>query len=499
MICNQENKKIKMAKIEFIVPSVLNKGGGEKKLSLDAVTLQDAFSKVSSQMGEDFKRKVFDLNGKPRPLINIYVNGKNTRFAGNGMTRSLADGDSIHILPAVAGGAEITREDMQRYSRQIMLEEIGFTGMENIRNAHVSVIGVGGIGNPVVTQLTAMGIGKLKIVDRDVIEISNLHRQHLYTDDDIGKVKVEAALERLRKLNPQVEIEAVPTSVTTYTAENLVKGSDIVIDALDSIEARYALNDACIKQNIPFIYAGALGMVGSVCTILPNKTACLRCMFPKLEEDEMPTCSTEGVHPSILYLVSGIQVSEAVKMIIGQQPTLANTLLYIDLTELSFEKIQMSRYDGCPSCGSKKIEVTTTVAGNSQENTQTRDRLEDSVGGQKEQKILVQEEKRLIIEELCGRDMGKRTFTITPTHQFSSEPIDLGLVIRNAEAIGYRVKTRGNLGVTAIGGNNSKNSNNANSAALSVSFLTSGAATIVGAKSEHEALDIYQDFVGGKN
>src|ERR671918_2364338 len=351
MICNQENKKIKMAKIEFIDPSVLNKGGGEKKLSLDAVTLQDAFSKVSSQMGEDFKRKVFDLNGKPRPLINIYVNGKNTRFGGNGMTRSLADGDSIHILPAVAGGAEISREDMQRYSRQIMLEEIGFAGMEKLRNAHVSVIGAGGIGNPVITQFTAMGIGKLKIVDRDVIEISNLHRQHLYTDEDIGKVKVEAALERLRKINPQVEIEAVPTSVTTYTAENLVKGSDIVIDALDSIEARYALNDACIRQNIPFIYAGALGMLGSVCTILPNKTACLRCMFPALEEDEMPTCSTEGVHPSILYLVAGIQVSEAIKIIVGQQPSLVNKLLYIDLNELVFDKIQMFRHTECISCG----------------------------------------------------------------------------------------------------------------------------------------------------
>lgn len=486
-----------MAKIEFVVPSVLNKGGGEKKLSLDAVSLQDAFSKVSSQMGEDFKRKVFDLNGKPRPLINVYVNGKNTRFAGNGMTRSLSDGDSIHILPAVAGGAEITREDMQRYSRQIMLEEIGFTGMEKLRNAHVSVIGVGGIGNPVVTQLTAMGIGKLKIIDRDVIEISNLHRQHLYTEEDIGKVKVEAALERLRKLNPQVEIEAVPTSVTTYTVESLVKGSDVVIDALDSIEARYALNDACIKQNIPLIYAGALGMVGSVCTILPNKTACLRCMFPALEEDEMPTCSTEGVHPSILYLVGGIQVSEAVKMIIGQQPSLANTLLYVDLTDLSFEKIQMSRYDGCPSCGSKKIELATTVTGNSQESTQAGGKLEDSGIVQQEQKTLVQEEKRLIIEELCGRDMGKRTFTITPTHQFSSEPIDLAAVIRNVEATGYKVKTRGNLGVTAIGGNDGKDGTNANSSTISVSFLTSGAATIVGAKSEHEALAIYQTFMDG--
>jgi molybdopterin/thiamine biosynthesis adenylyltransferase/molybdopterin converting factor small subunit len=486
-----------MAKIEFVVPSVLNKGGGEKKLSLDAVSLQDAFSKVSSQMGEDFKRKVFDLNGKPRPLINVYVNGKNTRFAGNGMTRSLSDGDSIHILPAVAGGGEITREDMQRYSRQIMLEEIGFTGMEKLRNAHVSVIGVGGIGNPVVTQLTAMGIGKLKIIDRDVIEISNLHRQHLYTEEDIGKVKVEAALERLRKLNPQVEIEAVPTSVTSYTVESLVKGSDVVIDALDSIEARYALNDACIKQNIPLIYAGALGMVGSVCTILPNKTACLRCMFPALEEDEMPTCSTEGVHPSILYLVGGIQVSEAVKMIIGQQPSLANTLLYVDLTDLSFEKIQMSRYDGCPSCGSKKIELATTVTGNSQESTQARGNLEDSGIVQQEQKTLVQEEKRLIVEELCGRDMGKRTFTITPTHQFSSEPIDLAAVIRNVETTGYKVKTRGNLGVTAISGNDDKDSTNTNSSTISVSFLTSGAATIVGAKSEHEALAIYQTFMDG--
>lgn len=486
-----------MAKIEFVVPSVLNKGGGEKKLSLDAVSLQDAFSKVSSQMGDDFKRKVFDLNGKPRPLINVYVNGKNTRFAGNGMTRSLSDGDSIHILPAVAGGGEITREDMQRYSRQIMLEEIGFTGMEKLRNAHVSVIGVGGIGNPVVTQLTAMGIGKLKIIDRDVIEISNLHRQHLYTEEDIGKVKVEAALERLRKLNPQVEIEAVPTSVTTYTVESLVKGSDVVIDALDSIEARYALNDACIKQNIPLIYAGALGMVGSVCTILPNKTACLRCMFPALEEDEMPTCSTEGVHPSILYLVGGIQVSEAVKMIIGQQPSLANTLLYVDLTDLSFEKIQMSRYDGCPSCGSRKIELATIVTGNSQESTQTRGKIEDSGIVQQEQKTLVQEEKRLIVEELCGRDMGKRTFTITPTHQFSSEPIDLAAVIRNVETTGYKVKTRGNLGVTAISSNDDKDSTNTNSSTISVSFLTSGAATIVGAKSEHEALAIYQTFMDG--
>jgi adenylyltransferase/sulfurtransferase len=299
-----------LAKVEFVVPSVLNKGQGEKKVQLDASDLQDAFTKISDQMGDDFKRRVFDHNGKPRSLINIYVNGKNMRFSG-GLTTQLKDGDSVYILPAVAGGAELTSEELQRYSRQVMLEEIGFEGMEKIRGAKVCIVGAGGIGNPVATQLVAMGVGKVRIVDRDVIEITNLHRQHLYTDDDIGKVKVEAAAERLRKLNPTVEVEPVPTSVTKFTAESIVKGFDVIIDALDSIDARYALNDACLKLNIPLIYAGAIGVTGTVCTILPNKSACVKCRFPELKEDEMPACSTEGVHPSILYLVAGVEVSEA--------------------------------------------------------------------------------------------------------------------------------------------------------------------------------------------
>ena len=236
-----------MANIEFVIPSVLNKGMGERKISLEANDLHEAFAKVSDSAGDDFKRRVFDLNGKPRALINIYINGKNMRFNRDGMSTLLKDGDSLYILPAVAGGAELTNEDMQRYSRQIMLEEIGFVGMEKLRNAKICVVGVGGIGNPIVTQLAAMGVGKLKIVDRDVVEISNLHRQHLYNEADIGKVKVEVAAERLKKINHHVQIEAVPLSITKYTAESIVKGMDIIIDALDTVDARYALNDACIK------------------------------------------------------------------------------------------------------------------------------------------------------------------------------------------------------------------------------------------------------------
>jgi bacteriocin biosynthesis cyclodehydratase domain-containing protein len=438
-----------LAKVEFVVPSVLNRGQGEKKIPLEASDLQDAFSKISEQMGDDFKRRVFDHNGRPRSLINIYVNGKNMRFSG-GMTMQLKNGDSVYILPAVAGGAELTSEELQRYSRQVMLEEIGFEGMEKLRSAKVCVVGAGGIGNPVITQLVAMGVGKLRIVDRDVIEVTNLHRQHLYTDDDIGRVKVEAAAERLRKLNPGIEIEPVPTSVTKFTAEGIVKGFDIVIDALDSVDARYALNDACIKHNIPLVYAGAIGVTGSVSTILPNNSACLRCMFPELKEEEMPACSTEGVHPSVLYLVAGIQVSEAIKIITGQQPTLVNRLLYIDLNELSFDRVQMFRQDECPACGTARKESNLVAS-------------------------------QLIIEELCGRDRGKRTWTVTPVEP---APISLPSIIKNAESLGYQVKTRGNLGITAV-----------NSGEMSVSFLSSGAATIVGAKDEEDAIKIYKTFV----
>ena len=442
-----------MATVEFVIPSVLNKGAGEKKLSIDASTLEEAFNIISDVLGDDFKRRVIDINGKPRALINIYINGKNIRFNNTGMNSVLNNGDSIYILPAVAGGTEIANNDLVRYSRQIMLEEIGYSGMEKIKDAKICVVGAGGIGNPVVAQLVGMGVGKIRIVDRDVVEVSNLHRQHLYSESDVGKVKVEAALERLQKMNSDVNIEAVPISVTPFTADHIVKDCDIVIDALDSIDARYALNDSCIKFGIPFIYAGALGMVGSVCTILPNKSACLRCIFPELSEDEMPTCSTEGVHPSILYLVAGIQVSEAIKIIVGQHPSLVNTLLYIDLNDLVFDKIQMHRHNECVSCGS---------------NTN--------------KKII--QSPQLLVEELCGRNRGKRTYTVTPPE--IQNDINLLNVLKNAESQGYAITSKGNLGVTVSNKNK-----------LLISFLASGVATIVGAKNEDEALSIYKTFTNG--
>jgi len=179
-------------------------------------------------MGDDFKRRVLNDDGTPRSLINIYINGKNAKFS-EGMETPLKDGDEIYILPAVAGGSELSNKELDRYLRQVMLEEIGYQGQLKLRNAKVCVVGVDGLGNQITTKLVAMGIGKLRIIDRDVIELSNLHRQTMFDELDVGEIKVEVAARKLQKLNPDVQIEALPLSVNDYNAIEVVDGCDVVI------------------------------------------------------------------------------------------------------------------------------------------------------------------------------------------------------------------------------------------------------------------------------
>lgn len=439
-----------MASITFTIPSVLNKGGGEKKLQVTANSLLESFNKVSDTMGDDFKRRILNDDGTPRSLVNIYINGKNSRFSG-GINTELKDGDEVYILPAVAGGSELSSKEIDRYSRQIMLEEIGYQGQLKLRAAKICVVGVGGLGNPITTRLVAMGVGKLRIVDRDVIELSNLHRQTMYDEDDVGQVKVEVAARKLRKLNPDVEIESLPISINDYTAIDAVEGCDVVIDALDSVNARYALNKACVEKNIPFVTGAAVGVSGQAFTILPKDTACYYCMFPELDEDSMPTCSIEGVHPSILSIVGGIEVAEAVKIILGKKPTLSDKILHIDLENLTFEMTKTFRAEECAVCGSGKAES-------------------------------VQKEE-LIIEELCGRNRGKRTFSITPTQKFE---IDVEGITNLAKNLQFRVENQGELGLSMRTDD------------LSVSFMKRGSAVVVGPKDENDAISLYKKLLNKK-
>jgi len=438
-----------MANITFTIPSVLNSGGGEKKIEISSDSLQDAFTKISEIMGDDFKRRVLEGDGTPRSLINIYINGKNAKFS-NGMETVLKDGDDVYILPAVAGGSEeLSKKDLDKFSRQIMLEEIGYNGQLKLKNSKVCVVGTGGLGNPITTRLAAMGIGTLRIVDRDVIELSNLHRQTMFDEDDVGQVKVEVAAKKLKKLNLDCNVEALAVSVNDYTALEVIEGCDVVIDALDSVNARYALNKACVKLNIPFVTGAAVGVSGQVFTVLPKESACYFCMFPELDEDTMPTCSIEGVHPSILSIVGGIEVAEAVKIIIGKKPSLSEKILHIDLENLDFNNTRTFRAEECPICGTGKLEVVT--------------------------------KEELILEELCGRNHGKRTFSITPTDTFD---LDVNVVSAIAKEKGFIVDNQGDLGL-------SMRTND-----LSVSFMKKGSAVVIGSKDESEAISLYKTLLG---
>ena len=437
-----------MTKIIFTIPSVLNAGGGEKKTELEASTLKESFEKISEIMGDDFKRKVLESDGSPRSLINIYINGKNAAF-DSGLDTPLNENDEVYILPAVAGGSELSEKELDQYSRQVMLEQIGYQGQLKLKNSTVCVVGVGGLGNPITTRLAAMGIGKLRIVDRDVIELSNLHRQTMFDEDDVGQVKVEVAARKLKKSNPQVEIEALPISINDYTALDVVEGCDVVIDALDSVNARYSLNKACVEKNIPCVLGAAVGVTGQVFTVIPNESACYYCMFPALDEDSMPTCSLEGVHPSILSVVGGIEVHEAVDVLIGKTPKSSEKFLSIDLENLEFSSVRTFKQDECSVCGTgKKNEVP---------------------------------KQELILEELCGRNKGKRTFSITPTYNVE---LNVDNITSIAKEKGFLVDNQGDLGL-------SMRTND-----LSVSFMKSGSAVVVGSKDEPEAISLYKDLIG---
>ena len=447
-----------MTNVTFTIPSVLNSGGGEKKIVVDVNTLSDAFTKVSETMGDDFKRRVLNNDGTPRSLINIYINGKNAKFS-SGLDTKLKVGDEIYILPAVAGGShdtgeqvsDLSEKELDRYSRQVMLEEIGYQGQLKLKQSKVCVVGVGGLGNPITARLAAMGVGKIRIVDRDVIELSNLHRQTMFNEDDVGQVKVETAAKKLRKLNPDIIIEELPVSINDYTAFDAVDGCDVVIDALDSVNARYSLNKACIEKKIPFVTGAAVGVTGQSFTILPNESACYHCLFPALDEDSMPTCSIEGVHPSILSIIGGIEVSEAVKIITGKEPSLKDKVLHVDLENLIFNFTKVSKVEECSVCGS----------------------------GRKQEKI----KEELILEELCGRNKGKRTFSITPTY---SVELNVDQITSIGKGRKFTVENLGELGISL------------RTNELSVSFMKSGSAVIVGTKDEKDAVALYKEILGQK-
>jgi adenylyltransferase/sulfurtransferase len=240
----------------------------------------------------------------------------------------------------------LTREARERYDRQIMIRGFGQEGQGRLRKARVFIAGAGGLGSPVATYLTAAGVGMIRIVDQDRVELNNLNRQVLHWQGDIGKRKVDSATQKLRKLNQEVKIEAIGEMITEANISQLVAGFDLIVDAVDNMPTRYILNKVALEKNIPFFHGAVYGFEGRAMTIIPGETACLRCVYRGvIPEEKFPVI---GVTPAV---IGCIQATEVIKYIVGIGQLLTNRLLVYDGLNMRFTEFRLKRDPNCEHCG----------------------------------------------------------------------------------------------------------------------------------------------------
>jgi molybdopterin/thiamine biosynthesis adenylyltransferase len=244
---------------------------------------------------------------------------------------------------------DLTEGEIERYSRQLVLPQWGTAAQLALSEANVLVIGAGALGAPVALYLAGAGTGRIGLVDDDAVELSNLHRQLLHFTPDLGVAKAESAAAKLRFLNPDVIVEPYQMRVDAGNAGALVEGQDLVVDCSDSFATRYAVNAACCAARVPFVEAGVLGMSGLVMSIKPGRTACYRCAFPEAPADA-PRCADAGVLGPAAGVVGSLQALEAMKLLTGVAPAIADAFLQVDLATADFLRVKVSRRSDCPDC-----------------------------------------------------------------------------------------------------------------------------------------------------
>jgi molybdopterin/thiamine biosynthesis adenylyltransferase len=246
----------------------------------------------------------------------------------------------------------ISGGDRLRYDCQLVLKDVGERGQERLRHASVLVVGAGGLGAPALYYLAAAGVGRLTVVDDDVVELSNLQRQILYTTADIGSGKAETAAARLRALNPDVEVHACGERLVAANTMDLVRDHDVVVTAVDNFPTRYLINDACVLARKTLVDGAVLRMVGLAMTIRGGETACYRCLFPEPPPPAaVVSCSEAGVLGPIPGTIGALQALEALKVITGAGRPLYDRLIQFDGAAMSFTEVEVARVPTCPVCG----------------------------------------------------------------------------------------------------------------------------------------------------
>jgi adenylyltransferase/sulfurtransferase len=236
------------------------------------------------------------------------------------------------------------------YSRQMVLSELGANGQKKLRDSKVAVVGLGGLGSVSALYLALAGLGRLTLVDQDTVEMNNLHRQILYSLEDIRYPKVEAAARRIGMVNPEVEVNPVPENLDAENVSAILEGADCVVDGLDNMQTRYTINQYCVEKKIPFVFGGAIGMEGNVALLKSPETPCLQCVLPGLKDVDLPTCDTRGVLGATTGIVGAIQALEAIKALAGIEPQSKGKLLIFDFAQSEYRTVNLNVRPDCEIC-----------------------------------------------------------------------------------------------------------------------------------------------------
>jgi adenylyltransferase/sulfurtransferase len=308
-------------------------------------------------------------DGALRNFVNVFLNDEEVRYLGGDRT-AVAEKDTITIVPSIAGGAsaidaaverDLSPEEVLRYSRHLIMPEVAMGGQRKLKAARVLLVGAGGLGSPLGLYLAAAGVGTLGLVDFDVVDATNLQRQVLYGSSDVGRPKLDVAAERLRDMNPHVEIIPHEVRLTSENALRILEPYDVVVDGTDNFPTRYLVNDACVLLGKPNVYGSIFRFEGQVSVFFAEKGPCYRCLFPEPPPPGLvPSCAEGGVLGVLPGIVGSLQALETIKLILGAGESLIGRLLLFDALMLRWRELKLHKNPDCPVCGERRT-VTTLV------------------------------------------------------------------------------------------------------------------------------------------
>ena len=350
--------------VTVLIPAPLRQfAGGRGEIQAEGKTVGEVLDRVTGEHAE-LRRHLYNEQNSLRSFVNVYVNDEDVRH-GARLETAVKDGDTVSIVPAIAGGAaaeeeitagelpRLTHEEITRYSRHLIMPEVSMEGQRKLKAARVLVIGTGGLGAPTGMYLAAAGVGTLGLVDFDVVDASNLQRQIIHGTKDVGRPKIESARDRLRDINPHVKIETYETRLTSGNALDLFRDYDVVVDGTDNFPTRYLVNDACVLAGRPNVYGSIFRFEGQASVFWAERGACYRCLYPEPPPPGLvPSCAEGGVLGVLPGIVGAIQANEAIKLILGaEEGSLVNRLLLFDAWKMRFRELKLKKDPACPVCG----------------------------------------------------------------------------------------------------------------------------------------------------